>query len=797
MDLNDIEGTIATRRSELLALWDEIRTEQDLAQVGAKTAVSWTTTYAYFVHDNLLLLTQQSHEPDRRVTRDGTNEPRASSQQERRLHFLRAIKDLQALSISRKSSPSNFDRLPPELLSLILSFVSLDLRDRGRRVEWPGGYSPVLCMVCTHWREVILSDPTLWSTIVVDATVVEIEQLQLYLYLSRNSPLTLILLDLNEEILLALEPHAPRIRHLRDGRNRQWTLEYAQGVGILTSRALQCGGGIHIPAETLSLNLSLESSSLEALHHYESLQEISVDFEHIVYPHALSQAGLPCLTVLTLDYFEESTLKEISGLFLPHRLQIFSLGTRTVSLSFQEFAFLLSYIQQMPVLDSISLNVAPFGDGWEGELAITEWPSTIRYLKVDCAAIKPLHACLFGIQSLEELNLRCYIDSQFSVSKCASIGTLRSLDLNLESSVDYWEIIVEEIESIDLPSLEVLRISGPFDYIASFFQQALAPLLLRLDLWIPIVPKDVTFEWLLADFLDCSSGLLWLRVGELAFRGLDDVPPLRQLRTLIIVLDDWNDLISWEMPELSELSLDLQGLRDAVLSGREPGDGAELETALGFFKSRVQFHQFRNLRNVQFVSDTNAALMRHALVDGFMTFLEMVPSLVTILLPYGRFLYGPDEAPIDRLARKLMEQPSFCPNLQDISSHEYPTDWALFLQMLTSRYIQSLSSSTDLPKSLHTLRFHLLPHAQLVQKLEDGMKGQQLTSQHAVPPCVDPCICSRSIEDMKAQTHPEGKVCFLCHTGRLEENCEGSGSYYCLRWTVCMDKNLWKTISIL
>ena len=189
--------------------------------------------------------------------------------------------------------------------------------------------------------------------------------------------------------------------------------------------------------------------------------------------------------------------------------------------------------------------------------------------------------------------------------------------------------------------------------------------------------------------------------------------------------------------------------------------------------------------------------MRHALVDGSMTFLEMVPSLVKIVLPYGRFLYGPDEAPIDRLARQLMERPSFCPNLQEIRSHEYPTDWAVFIQMLKGRYIQSLSSSTGIPKSLHTLGFHLLPHPHLVRWLEDSMRGQQLTSQRAIPPCAHPCICSRSIEDMKAQTHPENKVCFLCHTGCLEQDCEGSDSYYCLRWKVCMDKNLWKTISIL
>ena len=246
--------------------------------------------------------------------------------------------------------------------------------------------------------------------------------------------------------------------------------------------------------------------------------------------------------MLTLNKFTESTLKEISALFPPQRLQRFTLATREVCLSFEEFAFLLSYIQQMPALSSISLEFTPFGEGWDGELAIPEWPSTIRYLSLDWPVInEPLHPYVLGMQSLKELYLRCYLPSEFSFSQCSSTGTLRSLELAFNA----YET-VEEIGSIDLPSLEVLRITGPFDYIESFLQQALAPLLLQLDLWIPMVYEDVTFEWLLANFFDCSSSIWWLHVGELAFQGLDNVPPLCKLRNLSIILNDWNDLISWK-----------------------------------------------------------------------------------------------------------------------------------------------------------------------------------------------------------------------------------------------------------
>ena len=46
----------------------------------------------------------------------------------------------------------------------------------------------------------------------------------------------------------------------------------------------------------------------------------------------------------------------------------------------------------------------------------------------------------------------------------------------------------------------------------------------------------------------------------------------------------------------------------------------------------------------------------------------------------GFFPSDSDETPIDRLAiaRHLLERPSFCPSLQNISSPEYPTDRAVF-----------------------------------------------------------------------------------------------------------------------
>jgi hypothetical protein len=119
-------------------------------------------------------------------------------------------------------------------------------------------------------------------------------------------------------------------------------------------------------------------------------------------------------------------------------------------------------------------------------------------------------------------------------------------------------------------------------------------------------------------------------------------------------------------------------------------------------------------------------------------------ALQKILLPAGRFPSDLDEGPIDRLVRKLLHRPSLCPNLQDIGSPNYPTDWTAFLWMLTSRSLRSLSSPTGLLKSIHTLRLHVL-HLQIVQQLEDAMSGRRLTLHYSVPPCEEWYIYSHGL----------------------------------------------------
>ena len=223
-------------------------------------------------------------------------------------------------------------------------------------------------------------------------------------------------------------------------------------------------------------------------------------------------------------------------------------------------------------------------------------------------------------------------------------------------------------------------------------------------------------------------------------------------------------------------------------------------------REEMPLHLFHKLRNISFTAQSQSS-REVDLPDGFDALLDMMPSLQKILLPPGCLPSNPDETQIDLLARKLLEQSSFCPNLQDIGSPVFPTDWAVFLQMLASRCLKSLLSPTGYPKSIHTLRFPVLPHPHIIQQLEDAMSGRQLTPYYIIPPCEELCTYTQGKWDPGARTHQKSKVCFKCHCGRLEKGCRyrpeiphhqvslvSQSDNPCLRWAKQMDS--WEIISV-
>ena len=204
-------------------------------------------------------------------------------------------------------------------------------------------------------------------------------------------------------------------------------------------------------------------------------------------------------------------------------------------------------------------------------------------------------------------------------------------------------------------------------------------------------------------------------------------------------------------------------------------------------KNLVSPHIFHKLTSISFYSslDQGYGSWEFRLPDGFDAVLDMIPSLQRILLPFGHSSSTSDESPADQLTRRLLEQPSLCPKLQDIGSPQYPTDWTAFLRMLTGRCLTSLSSFTCSPRSIHTLHFPLLPHPDIVRQLENAMSCSQFTPHYTIPPCEEQCIYSQGILSPNGSTYPQSKVCFMCHSGRLEKGCpyaDQQDSYACLRW---------------
>jgi hypothetical protein len=218
-------------------------------------------------------------------------------------------------------------------------------------------------------------------------------------------------------------------------------------------------------------------------------------------------------------------------------------------------------------------------------------------------------------------------------------------------------------------------------------------------------------------------------------------------------------------------------------------------------RNLTPLHVFHRLTKLSFTTASHSYLGRNvfsgrfdALLDAL---LDATQSLHQILLPAARFPYDLDEVPVNLLVRKLLHRPSLCPNLQDIASPDFPTDWAAFLWMLTSRFLRSLSSSTGLLKSIHTLRFHLLPHPQIIQQLEDAMSGRRLTPHYTIPPCEEWCMHSQGLLNPVARRN---QICFMCHSGRLERGCPYPpdrtqlGDYSCLKWDFSLHS--WERITV-
>ena len=96
------------------------------------------------------------------------------------------------------------------------------------------------------------------------------------------------------------------------------------------------------------------------------------------------------------------------------------------------------------------------------------------------------------------------------------------------------------------------------------------------------------------------------------------------------------------------------------------------------------------------------------------------PALERVTLPAVSFNNTPY---IDQLVKKISENPTLCPNLQEIRTCDYPNEWSILLKFLRDRKRDSMLSNPAL-RPIHALHFPITPHGSIVEQLQDAMLGK-------------------------------------------------------------------------
>ena len=101
--------------------------------------------------------------------------------------------------------------------------------------------------------------------------------------------------------------------------------------------------------------------------------------------------------------------------------------------------------------------------------------------------------------------------------------------------------------------------------------------------------------------------------------------------------------------------------------------------------------------------------------------LTAFPALERVTLPGVFFNNSPY---IDQLVKMISENPTLCPNLQEIRTRDYPNDWSNLLKFLRDRKRASILSNSAALRPIHALHFPITPHASIVEQLQEAMLGK-------------------------------------------------------------------------
>lgn len=189
---------------------------------------------------------------------------------------------------------------------------------------------------------------------------------------------------------------------------------------------------------------------------------------------------------------------------------------------------------------------------------------------------------------------------------------------------------------------------------------------------------------------------------------------------------------------------------------------------------------FTHLIELSFDNPRRGRQPHVAVLDHFCDFLKMLPSMQRLAFPPVTFELVPY---IDLLIERMAKDPTFCPQLEEISNRDYPSNWPGFIQAIYLRNISALLSVERHPRRIQVLRFWRLPHPSIIAQVSTAMSAKLASLDLYIPDCPEACWPPRPL--MKSRRPRRGTTpCFMCHSARLEVGClhQRSGDHHCNRW---------------
>ena len=685
-------------------------------------------------------------------------------------------------------------RLPLELLEHIFHLLfEIESEDDAYESRWNEAFPLNLTQVCSQWESHLLSvrNRRLWSTVWIDPANPDwLEQLHLYLFLSRDESLNIHITEMTQNIVDELTEHHRRIRSLLPRFAISQILDSTTSEPdiiqvLITNESGKKNFSIPLSSSVTALPfLYLGEGSLRRLQSFLQLQVLQISTEM---PQLLELGGplqLPALRRLLL-LSHENTL-DFLRIFSPSQLLDLQLELPgpLYSAAYHELETFI--IRQMPnlrwvvlvVSDYIDLVFAQPVEESKAQSSSTGQSENLR--RIDCRIalstkdrIPPFERLIESAPHLEE----CHLVTPIKSLPCFS-PHIRELEFDFHISpvspvvngelfkLVHLEVLkltfatAEQLQLLTLfhaPSLVSLEVSYncgddlkshsiSVDAISTFISISHGIHNMELELGFPV--DDMTLSlpelrnlkvtyishiFLLASFDVPKLQRLFLKINdgrgededESTVEGEDlaeDPIAIASPPPFLGAVDSSNELNMVNTRQVLEIGNEAQK-RDTL---EEDEGGAEMDlhedpsdpvvTRAPIFTA----HTFEHLKDFEFEVSTASGSHPIRALPYFPDIFTAFPALERITLPAVSFNDSPY---IDQLVKKISENPTLCPNLQEIRTRDYPNEWSSLLKFLRDRKRASILSNPTL-RPIHALHFPITPHGSIVEQLQDAMLGK-------------------------------------------------------------------------